>query len=276
MRTWDHPAAGQQPAVLTGEERQVDDLAVAPDGSWLATTSNSRYGEAVVQVRDPATGQERAVLPGRAVAMAPDGSWLATSNSRYGEAVRVWDPATGQERAALASSRYRASIVAIRKDTSWLTTAGARRDERVRVWDPATGQERAVLPGRAAAMGPDGSWLATISDSEHDGTTVWIWDAGGGRKQGFCSGRKCRLSAVAIAPDGRLLATRRDRDGMVEIWDSATLSAAPVGCHREDSEVAIAPDSSWLATSDGRRVRIWDPATGRNGPVSPPAAVSAW
>ena len=81
-----------------------DAVAIAPDGTWLATGSN----DGAVRIWDPATGQQRAALTGhagpvRAVAIAPDGSWLA-SGGQDGT-VRIWDPATGQQRAELTGTR---------------------------------------------------------------------------------------------------------------------------------------------------------------------------
>ena len=85
MRIWD-PATGQQRATLTGHTGPVSAVAIAPDGTWLA--SGGRDGS--VRIWDPATGQQRAVLTGHtgavtAVAIAPDGTWLATaSDDRIG------------------------------------------------------------------------------------------------------------------------------------------------------------------------------------------------
>ena len=87
-------------------------MAVAPDGSWLATGSTDE----TVRIWDAATGQERAVLTGhtglvQAVAVSPDGSWLATGG--WDKTVRIWDVATRQ---TLATTQVGGSITA----TAWL------------------------------------------------------------------------------------------------------------------------------------------------------------
>ena len=86
---------GRNGAILTGHTGEVEAVAVAPDGSWLA----SGGGDGTVRIWDVATGQERAVLTGHtggvmAVAVAPDGSWLASGGGDG--TVRIWDVATGQ------------------------------------------------------------------------------------------------------------------------------------------------------------------------------------
>ena len=97
-----HPALTR---VLTDHPLGVRAVAVAPDSTWLATTSDDQ----TVRIWDPATGQQRHTLTGHtrpvtAVAIAPDGTWLATgSGNPFGGdgTVRIWDPATGQQRHTL-------------------------------------------------------------------------------------------------------------------------------------------------------------------------------
>ena len=150
---------------LTGHTGPVSAVAIAPDGTWLATGSD----DGTVRIWDPATGQQRATLTGHtgyvtAVAIAPDGTWLATASDDG--SVRIWDPATGQQRATLTGHTGWVTAVAIAPDGTWLATASD--DRSVRIWDPATGQQRATLTGHtgwvtAVAIAPDGTWLATAS-----------------------------------------------------------------------------------------------------------------
>ena len=75
-------------------------MAVAPDGSWLASGGS----DGTVRIWDMETGEQRIILSGHrdsvgAVAVAPDGNWLASGDIRG--TVRIWGVETGQERATL-------------------------------------------------------------------------------------------------------------------------------------------------------------------------------
>ncbi|MFD9095690.1 NB-ARC domain-containing protein, partial [Streptomyces collinus] len=96
---------------LTGHSGPVTSVAIAADGSWLATGS----GDGTVRVWDRATGTCTATLTGHrgqvsAVAIAADGSWLATGSGDG--TVRVWDRATGTCTATLTGHRGQVSAVA--------------------------------------------------------------------------------------------------------------------------------------------------------------------
>ena len=261
---WGLPETPALHRVLTGHTARVEAVAIAPDGTWLATADQTGS----VRIWDTATGQQRAALTGHtisvsAVAIAPDGTWLATAGRD--RSVRIWDVATEQQRAILTGHTAQVETVAIAPDGSWLATGSV--DGTARIWDVATEQQRATLTGHsfavsAVAIAPDGSWLATAGV---DGTAR-IWDVATGQQRAALTDQTFTdltlpVSAVAIAPDGTWLATV---DLSVRIWDVATGQqratltdqAGPV------LAVAIASDGTWLATAgvDGS-VRIWDAAT---------------
>ena len=75
-------------SILTGHDGSVEAVAIAPDGTWLATVSWD--GTARTWAAD---GTHRATLTGHAgsvdaVAIAPDGTWLATGGDD--QTARVW------------------------------------------------------------------------------------------------------------------------------------------------------------------------------------------
>jgi WD40 repeat protein len=247
--------------VITGHTRAVPAVAVARDGSWLASAGADR----VVRVWDAATGTQRAELTGHtrevyAVAVAPDGTWLASAGPD--RTVRLWDAITGGERATLTGHNSHVLAVAVAPDSTWL--ASASDDGTVRIWDAATRGAQAAQAGhtasvKAVAVAPDGTWLASANDDK----TVRLWDSVTGAAQVELTGHTWAVNAVAIAPDGWLASA--SPDGTVRVWDAAT---GTVRATLTDSPgplwaVAVAPDGTWLASAglDGS-VWVWDVLTG--------------
>ncbi|MFB8000210.1 NB-ARC domain-containing protein [Streptomyces sp. NPDC056002] len=258
-----HPALQR---TLTGHTEKVASVAIAPDGTWLATGGSDR----TVRIWDRVSGTCTATLTGHtsavhSVAIAPDGTWLATSDSA--RTVRIWDRVSGTCTATLTGHTRSVNSVAIAPDGTWLAT-GDSLDHKVRIWDRASGTCTATLTGHTSAVNsvaiaPDGTWLATGA-SDHE---VRIWDHASGACTAILTGHTSTVHSVAIAPDGTWLATGGDSDREVRIWDraSGTCTATLTGHATTVNSVAIAPDGTWLATGGGigdHKVRIWDPASG--------------
>ena len=260
-----HPALSR---VLTGHLRGVSALAVAPDGSWLASADITVTG-GEVRIWDPAVGTIRHILTGHtrpvsALAVAPDGSWLASASDDG--MVRIWDLTTGTARYSLTGHTGGVHALAVAPDGSWLASASGSRV--VRIWDLTTGTVRLTLTGytprvRALAVAPDGSWLAS-ADATVTGGEVQIWDPATGTIRHTLTGHLRQVSTFAVAPDGSWLASAND-DGEIRIWDPVTGTIRhTLPAHlRRVTALAVAPDGSWLASAGyGGVVRIWDPTTG--------------
>ena len=288
---WPLPDAPDRAArrVLTGHTRGVTAVAIAPDGTWLATAS----GDQSVRLWDVATGRERATLSGHTgwvegIAIARDGSWLVSVSSD--RTARLWDLATGRERAVFENMPLQMTGVAIAPDGTWIVVSHRWGATLV---DATTGDDRAFITHPVSlggseitdvAIAPDGTWLATASWDE----TVRLWDTpapptAGRRRWPFgrrpvaepavvrteravLSGHSGYVYGVAISPDGTWVASAGDaRDGTVRLWDAATgvERAVLVGHDGRVNGVAIAPDGNWLASAgDDSTVRIWNAATG--------------
>ncbi|MFI1106065.1 NB-ARC domain-containing protein [Streptomyces melanogenes] len=240
-------ATGEELTRLTGHTGPVNGVAIAPDGSWLATTGN----DTTVRIWDRITGRETTRLTGHTdlgyrVAIAPDGTWLATTGTDG--TTRIWDRATGQETARLPGAAGYAGQVAIAPDGTWLATLSD--SGTVRVWDRATFRETTRVTGHpgwaeVVAIAPDGTWFATTGGYN---ATVWIWDRATGREIARLVGHTGRVTRVAVSPDGTWLATASD-DGTVRVWDPKSGRAATM--MRTDG---ILYSCAW--TSDGAGVVV--------------------
>jgi WD40 repeat protein len=254
-----HPA---QLRILIGHTCGVRALAVAPDGSWLASASDDR----TVRIWDPITGISRHTLTGhtrgvRALAVAADGSWLASAGDD--RTVRIWDPITGVSGHTLCGHTRRISALAVAPNGSWLASAGD--DRTVRIWDPVTGAARHTLSGHtrrilALVVATDGSWVASAGDDRK----IRIWDPATGTSRYTLTGHIQGVRTLAAAVDGSWVASAGD-DRKIRIWDPATgTSRCTLTGHTQGAgTLAAAANGSWLASADtSGEVRIWDPHSG--------------
>jgi WD40 repeat protein len=171
------------------DREEVSSLAIAADGTWLATASD----DGSVRTWNPATGACTGTFtnntgPVLSITIASDSTWLAAACDD--ETVRIWR--YGSYEARPNGDHPYVSTLAMAPDGTWLATAGSggslipnpNEDPHVRIWDRATGQCTALLEGHtdkanAVAIAPDGTWLASAGEDGH----VRIWD----RASGACT-----------------------------------------------------------------------------------------
>jgi WD40 repeat protein/DNA-binding SARP family transcriptional activator len=250
-------------------------LTFSPDGRTLVASRRQRREILLI---DPATGSRRRTLTGHTAVVAlrfsHDGATLA-STDQDGTAI-VWDLASGRPRETLRGHTAAVTGVAFSPDDRTLYTASW--DRSVIVWDLA-GDRRLARPvvagtqtsshslGRAQSIGKGGALLAR----GHPNGMVTLVDLTRRAPAGAPLPAHARaVQAVALSPDGRLLASADAH--RVIVWDLA--SRSPTGQPIPVTEMAgqtISPDITDLALSpDGRtlvigddlgRVTLWDLTT---------------
>jgi WD40 repeat protein len=150
----------------------------------------------------------------------------------------------------------------------------------VRLWDVASGYERRRLAGPQSAEAVCLAWSAdgkSLAAGWEDGAIV-VWDAETLKeRRRLTAGRgyvprglgKAGVGAVALSPDGRVLASR-DAPGTIRIWDTTTGKELWRTASRDCSPcfLALSPDGKTLAAAVGedrrsREVVLWETATGK-------------
>jgi WD40 repeat protein len=245
-------------------------LAFTPDGKELLTGGKDH----TLRVWDSSTGKElrhfadfRCGL--NALAFTPDGKAVAVSEVY---SVRVRDLATGRDRFPTGGHRSRLSAVAASPDGR--TVATASLDGAVLLWDGKTGRElRHLLAGYKGwvirlIFSPDGQRLFLFGIDRTQGNTdnvIRAWDAATGRELWQLQGRPGLGRALALSPDGKVLAAPAAKTML--LFDAATGKQLRTFAGPEDSVVGMSftPDGrTLLAWAHDRWLYRWDVASGKH------------
>lgn len=278
VRVWD--TVKREPIILLNSHAtQVHALALSADGKVLASADSrndvhlwdtSRH-ETIAVVRE-ATGEVRCLT------FTPDDGRgdADTALFAFGSADRVihlWDSRNGPGGSGVDPLVSRTTVT-VAPDGKRLYSVGCGTD--LRAWDISTGKPTLTLEGepvlRAAALSPDGKWVAASRvGSDDDPTTLALYDAATGKKVATCEGEKAPVTALAFSPDSKWLATAGVRSSDVWVWSvpggepAVLLNDALDDC--SVSAVAFQPGGKLLAVAgidhlatsgqDGQ-VALWD------------------
>lgn len=258
VKVWD-VASGSLVQNYSAKASRVFSVAYSPNGSWLAAGTEANG----VMLWQPATKAGRALEGHRgavsAAVFSPTGALMATGGQDT--TVKIWDTASWTEKATFSGHSDWIRAVAFSPDSKMLASAGD--DKTVKVWDLSTNQQMRSFahPKGVASVIFDrkGQWVAS-------GTwqAVNIWDLQDGKRPRVLQGHETWVTAVALSPDGKVLASGSG-DMLVKLWDPETgKSFATLSGHRRGvSSAAFSPDGKVLATGSwDKTAKLWNTGTG--------------
>ena len=227
------------------------DVAWSPDGKQLAYAGN----HAALVDRATLTERRLAGHPGRVnrVQFSRDGSRLLTAGD---QTARIWDVASATQ---LAHLDHPARVIVAIWDRANTRIYTSCSDGKLRIWDASNyAQLDEIEVGTRyldLALAPDQRRLAL---GGHDGT-IAIWDLESRTRVVELLGHTGPVTAVVWSSDGALLASSAD-DQTARVWDPQGGKLLATRRHR-DGAMSVAwtkDDRSLLTASTDGSVRLWD------------------
>ncbi|MBY0513536.1 MAG: hypothetical protein K2P78_06450 [Gemmataceae bacterium] len=195
------------------------------------------------------------LAPGLAADDLPPGAVLRLGDARF----LAGGPVERLEFAADGRGLTAWTVPASPRDPRWKTTWDAV------AWEPVRTRDDVQLAGAVVRFQP-----TSIPNTTHavvvgpDGVAV-VRDFATGRDVVRLNGHHTRVTAVAVSPDGKRVATA-SADGLVRVWDGETFRplTSPKGHTAAVRRVEVSADgrTALTASPDGT-VRVWDLGTGR-------------
>ncbi len=260
---------------MAGHDENVLDLALSPDGKWVATASD----DSTVILWNAADGaiarqwiahNYHAVL---SLAFSPDSRYLVSGGGRDDSNVNIWDLAEGSRQVTTLKG-HTAGVTCCAWSPCDDIIASGSYDGTIRLWDARTFHELRVLEQAKLtfiyriAFSPDGRWLVSRTRGPHNGYYHCIWNVASGTLHNFKlppdseDGVERRDSVAVFDPGStRVLVVERDIVKLVDIESGDEL--AVLRGTNETTDVAFSPDGTLVSTgSNGGMVKLWDADTG--------------
>jgi WD40 repeat protein len=267
VHLWDVPSGKERRRIPVPLRLQV--LALTADG--LAVAGASRDGAAYRW--ETATGKEihRCKIPrgeaGRILlTLAPDAGLVAVRDEESRNVLRLWDTATGRELPRIVVSCDEIQSAEFWPNSKTLALRGC--DVKLHLWNIGTGNEVRQIEDDSRfldwvnAYSPDGKWIASAGLNQ----VIRLWDVAAERECLRFSAHAGTIVGLAFSPNGKVLATACEDDGIVRLWDVSTGRLLHVlrGHEGRIHTVCFAPDGKTVLSAgrDGT-IRQWSVATGQ-------------
>lgn len=218
------PSGEKLPLSLNPPSRSVSKVLFSPDGSMIATLSDSDWvrlwsaedGRFLRALEAPAAGPTD-------LAFSPDGKVLAAS---FNGGVRLWNVESGTLFRTLAANDDEGTLlrgVTFSPDGKTVASVGWGA---IRLWNVSNGEVVRTIQApvytsfSTIAYSPDGSMIASGQGiSGYPDPDILLWRVSDGGLLYKLNGQSTVITDLAFSPDGKMLASASG-DETVRLWDT--------------------------------------------------------
>ena len=243
----------------TGHSVAIEKIAFSPDGNFIVSMDKSS-----IKLWDVASRREIRNLSGHTniikdIAFSPDGKIIASVTD---EELKLWNVSTGKEIRTI-ENYYSMLSVAFSPDGKQIVTGGGGG---IVIRDTATGQSIRSIDIRGVVFSfvfsADGKRIVSGGTA-----TVKLWDTATGNEIRTFQGHTNTVYAVAISPDGKLIASA-STDKTIKFWDAETgreIRSNQAGNNYYAQSLDFSPDGKRLVSAGALSgMTIWNTATGES------------